>query len=1652
MNRRPLSLSPTDTAPHNRRRARWPARLLAVALALLAALPLAGAATAQTDSRSSSYWQFAASTRLDSVVLADIDADGINEIVVLDENGRLTLLAADGRPLWSFLSPDPVAAVGAAAVDSGLPQRSIAIAAGQDLILLDAEGEERWRRPLDAATAPAAIAAYDFETDGDEDILVMLASGHLSVYSGAGELLWQFAAQEDATLAANPQLLVADFDADGVQEIALGLFTPRRFSQLVFLRGGIEQWRQSVSRRITTLALAPFDARATAIAVGTNFGQLNLYAPDGQLIWFRTVNRPISALAFTDPPDAPVLAVGTTTGSVVAFSGEGRRLWSSNLARDADRQVLALLPAGDRALTAQSSLAAILEPASDSSEMADILLLGNNGQTLAKLNDTDLPQMTRLVDLNKDGHYELLLGRFATLQLLGLGIGDSEYVQEWEYALDAAPSAVLVLDLDEDGEDEIIVGTRDGRVHSLSADRTIRWLNAPGEEIAFLARARYALSEPPRVAVVRRQRPLDESASDTRQRLSWLELREATGERLWATILNQEVTSLVVDDRNADSPAIILGTRDGQVLAYDFDGNALWSHALHSLEGGVRHLIIDERLGSLPDHVFAVGQNAIADVTRDEAGVTSTPFAAFDQPIAAVYNMRGATSLEPALALVVFLEDGAIHGLGSRGEEMERLAWPLRLGSRPSATAVSGEGAIEAFQENVSALLVATDDGRLRQVTINDDQPLTSWQLNDLGAVQAVAWDDLDKDGRPDTGLVGTRDGNVWLYDRLYTRAPQRILELPLASGVFHVALLKRASSQSPDILTITQNGLVRLFREEENRPPLLTQPGVETEGGQVTIGVQVADVENDAVTVQLELQDPADGSWLPEAEQQLVSGNGRLVWPAVTIPPGTERIVYRFRFSDGFYQGIVSPPAGPTYVAAGPGLNRALGGGAAGLLLIAGLFLFARQAQTPAAQAARFHRQIGRYPSEALLRLEARYAVVGGSPDFLLQLANRARQTGDMDVANLADGLFLLPNRPQAGLSIITRTLDDIHGAGRHWVGLAARRLIYKTCQALLEAPSVTELGLLRPQLDHLLTVLEDNGTPSPIFDNLLPVITNMRDSERVEMADDRLVYLNQAVVRLRQLQDQLDTLAPSVERTLARGIARRWAGLLTAEIEEQRGRAELQVALMTKRLAPNGQTHVALEIRNTGRAAAENVVATLDDNPAYRVHGEPQMIPFLPSGRSRQVRFLIEPQAEARFRVGLSLTYDDRSRRDRALAFGDMVNLLPPVREYTPIANPYLPGTALRKDSPLFFGREELFDFIAEHAGAQRQRNVLMLVGQRRTGKTSVLLRLEEYLPPSIVPVYIDCQSLGVSPGMPALLQEFAWHIADTLSTRGLDCPVADSARWQDDPASAFHREFLPLVRRLLPPEATLLLVFDEFEAFESMVADGILPRTFFPYMRHLMQHSTGLGFVFVGTRRLEEMSADYWSVLFNVALYRKIDFLSEAAAIRLICEPVAPHIVYDDLALDKILRVTAGHPYFLQLVCYTLVKQANQQRTGYVTISDVNVALDEMLRLGEVHFAYLWQRSSHAERALLAAAAHLSDRNEPLHPETFIDYLQPYSIELDPTEMTEALGSLVARDIMREVTEEGKALYELRIGLVGLWVARNKSLSRLHAHLES
>jgi hypothetical protein len=708
---------------------------------------------------------------------------------------------------------------------------------------------------------------------------------------------------------------------------------------------------------------------------------------------------------------------------------------------------------------------------------------------------------------------------------------------------------------------------------------------------------------------------------------------------------------------------------------------------------------------------------------------------------------------------------------------------------------------------------------------------------------------------------------------------------------------------------------------------------------------------------------------------------------------------------------------------------------------------LFIRQSTLPTARVRRFYQKVRQQPALTLTLLEEEYTRTSGSPDFLLNLANMARQNNDQALASLADGLFLLEARPDAALPIIISALKEAGRLNISWQLLDTWQETYRLGYTLLTAPSIMELSLLRPQFVQLLSKREQLGRQPDPLQGLLPILTSSRDSERVDLADDRLVYLNEAGGLLRQLELNSDSWRLLIENTLVRAITDRWSGLINAGIEELRGRAQLVITLKTKRLVLEKETVVALEIFNVGRAPAEMISVALEASPAYRIHSPPQVIPFLPPAGKRQVHFSIEPLVQERFRVVFNIKYDDRNNMGKKLGFADMVHLLPPILNFEPIINPYSPGTPLRRNSEVFFGREGLFNFIRENAGQVAQKNVLILVGQRRTGKTSALLHLDQHIPDNLFSVYVDCQSLGVVPGMPALFHDLAWVFSDAFAAQGKELPVPDLNEWQPDPGGLFQRQFLPAIRELLPEETTLLLIFDEFEAFENLVNDGILPPTIFTYLRHLMQHAPGISFIFAGTHRLEEMGTDYWSVLFNIALYRHVGFLDDTAATHLIRDPVSPHIIYDDLAVDKILRVTAGHPYFLQLVCYTLINRANSHRTGYITISDVNAALEEMLRLGEVHFAYLWQRSSYTEKSLLAAVAHLIDVDTSFRPEELIGHLNEYSIYLDPAEVTLGLNSLVEREILREVTEGATTLFELRIGLVGLWVSQNKSLSRLH-----
>lgn len=165
----------------------------------------------------------------------------------------------------------------------------------------------------------------------------------------------------------------------------------------------------------------------------------------------------------------------------------------------------------------------------------------------------------------------------------------------------------------------------------------------------------------------------------------------------------------------------------------------------------------------------------------------------------------------------------------------------------------------------------------------------------------------------------------------------------------------------------------------------------------------------------------------------------------------------------------------------------------------------------------------------------------------------------------------------------------------------------------------------------------------------------------------------------------------------------------------------------------------------------------------------------------------------------------------------------------------------------------------------------------------------------------------------------------------------------------------------------EKNLLLLFDEFEELQRRVEDGRLQPEIFQFLRNLMQHEDRVDFVFSGTHKLEELGAEYWSILFNIASYKPITFLSAADMRRLIEDPVAAYnLEYDPLAAERIIKVTAGHPYFAQLVLHEMVVYHNETQRNYLTVMDVDRGLERIVGRGEAHFKFIW-RNRRRRRAL-------------------------------------------------------------------------------------
>src|SRR5690606_20686998 len=282
-------------------------------LLLAAATGVAAQGRDPLPAQPSAYWRYDAPGPLQMVTTGDLDNDGMQEFVAITEEGQLLLLGADGRNRWTYELREgtPVRHVITLNVEGAVePGGEVLLVTDDTLLLLDEDRRVMWRRALGGEAAPVGLQPYDHDGDGSEGFLLALSSGILQFYDGGGELVWHFPETPPASDNPLPQLAVGDVDGDGQEEIAYSYY--QQYSRLSLLEGNrVVTMARSLSGQVTALTMPALgEGGRHVIAMGKSFRdrhELLVYNESGEELWRRTPNLPITALASGSTPAGEIL-------------------------------------------------------------------------------------------------------------------------------------------------------------------------------------------------------------------------------------------------------------------------------------------------------------------------------------------------------------------------------------------------------------------------------------------------------------------------------------------------------------------------------------------------------------------------------------------------------------------------------------------------------------------------------------------------------------------------------------------------------------------------------------------------------------------------------------------------------------------------------------------------------------------------------------------------------------------------------------------------------------------------------------------------------------------------------------------------------------------------------------------------------------------------------------------------------------------------------------------------------------------------------------------------------------------------------------------------------------------------------------------------
>lgn len=405
-------------------------------------------------------------------------------------------------------------------------------------------------------------------------------------------------------------------------------------------------------------------------------------------------------------------------------------------------------------------------------------------------------------------------------------------------------------------------------------------------------------------------------------------------------------------------------------------------------------------------------------------------------------------------------------------------------------------------------------------------------------------------------------------------------------------------------------------------------------------------------------------------------------------------------------------------------------------------------------------------------------------------------------------------------------------------------------------------------------------------------------------------------------------------------------------------------------------------------------------------------------------------------------------------------------PVGEFEEIYNPYAKYAegGIVGDAEMFYGRDELIKNVSSAIlAAKNETKSVVIFGQKRAGKSSIMHHLKSRLEKDEDLLIIDIGNLGETIDKNAkapleyiflrkILLQLQYAIEDKIEEGKppikFELPSEKDFYDAHSPLNTFSEIFDKFRRSARRKEGwkktRVVLFIDEFNYIYTYILEGSIPKSFMKTWKALLEK--GYYSAVLAGQDVMPKFKDVFPNEFGTTQDERVTYLKQEDARNLIDRPIrikkndgTTESRYREQAINYILDLTAGSPFYIQIICNRLVEYMNRKKIRLVTQADVEQVKEELISgansLGKDKFENLFNSGDTAEDAISDEDVLKVMTVIAQNSKTSQGQCGRHNIICETqTGIDEILEDLVKRDVLERKSGQ---YYSIRLGLFREWL---------------